>query len=109
MKPAHQTPTMVPFERMKTFKSTDPEELELTYNNWIIEQSRERAEHPVLKGHPFVVKDRQAATRLYDGEETFVLMVFYDHFWTAPQVKGPDRGQSVNGVSMFAAEKKRGR
>lgn len=94
---------MKKFERVKVFESSDIHELENQYNGWFKERSEFHASVPALRGIPFTIVDRVMCVRNYDGEETYVLSIFYEHYELESFEQGPDRGagRKIGGASIF--------
>jgi hypothetical protein len=92
------------YEQVKTFMGSDMEELEKMYNEWIREQCDYQATIPALKGLKFTIIDRVLSIRNYDGEETFALAIFYQHYDLLAQEQGADRGGKMAGASAFGRE-----
>jgi len=89
------------FEQTKLFMSGDIEELENQYNLWIRQEAGRRKKIPTLSETPVVILDRTMCVRNYEGEETYVLAVFYEHYDVKPTAEGQDRGIHFKGGSAF--------
>jgi hypothetical protein len=100
-----QKQTMFKFEQCKLFMSGDIEELQDQYNLWFRNEMGERKKTPVLADTPINIFSRELAIRNYEGEETFVLAVFYEHYDVMGFAKGADRGQHYTGGSAFGPKK----
>jgi len=98
---------MKTYEQVRTFLCDSMEELETAYNKWYRQKSDYQATIPALKGLPFHIIDRVLTIRNYEGEETFALAVFYQHFDLEAHEQGADRGGSMVGASVFGREGRR--
>ena len=98
---------MKTYEQVKTFLCESMEDVEEQYNKWYREQSDQQATVPALKGMPFSIIDRVLAIRNYEGEETFALAIFYEHFDLEAHEQGMDRGGHMVGASAFGREGRR--
>jgi hypothetical protein len=94
-------------ERVKIFTGADAGDVEKLYNDWYDAMLKERSEIPALDGVPLKILDRVFTIRNYDGEETFALLIFYEHMLTEAQEKGEDRGGNSAVASAFPGEKAR--
>jgi hypothetical protein len=100
---------MKEFEQVKIFKGTKRNSVEDQYNEWVREQEDLRSTNPVLAGLPLQILDRQFTVRLYEGEETVFLSIFYKHRHLEPHEQGNvDRGAGGGGsVSMMGGRGRR--
>lgn len=95
---------MIKFEQCKMFLSDDLQKLEDEFNLWYRQQIGERRKTPALEQTPLVIFDRVMCVRNYEGEETFVLSIFYEHYDVKATEVGQDRGQNFKGGSAFGPQ-----
>jgi len=94
-------------ERIKIFTGEDTDELEEMFATWYDDIVEQRANAPVTKGQPIVIRERSITIRNYEGDETFALAVFYEDFLLEDFESGRDKGRHLkNGVSMVMGKKK---
>jgi len=97
-----QPQTMYKFEQTKLFLADDIQKLEDEFNLWIRNETGERKRNiPALENEPVRILDRTMCVRNYEGEETYVLAVFYEHYDVKEFAKGGDRGTNFKGGSAF--------
>ena len=97
---------MKPFEQVKIIFGEKVEDVEEGFNAWYRELAIGRENVPTLKNTPIKITDRVMCIRNYEGEETYVLAVFYIHYDIEPQEQGTDRGAAVAGLSMIRGKKR---
>ena len=91
---------MKAFEQMKMFVGTSTAEVEKKYNAWVRKMTKHIEDTPTLSGHSLEIYAREFAIRLYDGEESYGVTVFYKHWDLLPFEKGQhDYGKGVQGVT----------
>ena len=97
-----QPTTMFKFEQVKLFMAGDIEKLQDAFNLWIRQETGNRKKNiPALEHESMKIIDRTMCVRNYDGEETYVLSIFYEHYDVKPFAQGPDRGGQFKGGSAF--------
>jgi len=93
---------MYKFEQAKLFMGEDIQKVEDAFNLWVRQETGKRKKDiPALENEPVRILDRTMCVRNYEGEETFVLAIFYEHYDVMNFAQGPDRGQQFKGGSAF--------
>ncbi len=93
-------------EHVKIISASTTSKLEKKFNEWVIEQRKMFDSHTILLNTPFTIVQRELTIRVYEGEETFALAVFYNHPILTPKEQGNvDKARGGNATSAFKQQR----
>lgn len=89
------------FQQLKIFTGHTPEELETAFNTWSRSVKEFHATTPALRATPIVIHDRVMTVDRSTKSALYALGVFYDHYEVEAHERGEDRGNKIQGASVF--------